>query len=278
MTAGHRSTGRSVYAWIPLLILSIAIAGCAAWAKKDDKTRGWSAQRLYSEAKNSLALGDYESAIDYYEKLEQRYPFGAYAQQAQLDVAYAYYKYQEPAAAIAACDRFIKLHPRHPNVDYAYYLKGLTNFKQGKGFITELVERYVPADDSEHDTGALRDAFVAFGELTRRFPDSVYSADAEQRMVYLRNMLARHEIHVARYYMKRKAYVAAVNRTKYVIENYQRTPAVADALVIAVEAYSELELYDLAADSLRVLRLNYPDHPDLEDVEDLLAAHGGATT
>lgn len=278
MTAGHQSTGRSLYAWIPLLILCMAIAGCAAFAKQEDKTRGWSAQRLYTEAKNSLALGDYESAIDYYEKLEQRYPFGAYAQQAQLDVAYAYYKYQEPAAAIAACDRFIKLHPRHPNVDYAYYLKGLTNFKQGKGFITELVERYVPADDSEHDTGALRDAFVAFGELTRRFPDSVYSADAEQRMVYLRNMLARHEIHVARYYMKRKAYVAAVNRTKYVIENYQRTPAIADALVIAVEAYSELELYDLAADSLRVLRLNYPDHPDLEDAEEILLAHDGATT
>ena len=278
MAAAKQRRARSLYACIPVLILSVSIAGCAAFARQEDKTRGWSAQRLYSEAKNSLALGDYESAINYYEKLEQRYPFGAYAQQAQLDVAYAYYKYQEPAAAIAACDRFIKLHPRHPNVDYAYYLKGLTNFKQGKGFITELVERYVPADDSEHDTGALRDAFVAFGELTRRFPNSVYSADAEQRMVYLRNMLARHEIHVANYYMKRQAYVAASNRAKYVIENYQRTPAVADALVIMVQAYTELELFELAAQSLRVLRLNYPDHPDLEDAEKILLVRGGTAT
>ncbi len=242
------------------------LGGCLAWGEDADLTRGWSAQRLYSAAKESMRLGDYEAAIDYYEKLESRYPFGPFAQQAQLDVAYAYYKYDEPAAAVAAADRFIRLHPQHPNVDYAYYLKGLVNYNQGR----TLVDRVLPADKSKRDTGAALQAFRDFEELTTRFPDSKYSQDAAQRMVFLKNTLARHEIHVANYYMERGAYVAAVNRARYVVENYQTTPAVPDALAVMAKGYKVMNMDDLSEDTLRVLRLNYPDHPGIAEVERLV--------
>jgi len=259
---------RAVY----VLVLALALAaasGCESFGKREDKTKDWSAQRLYDEGKAALNGGDYETAIDMYEKLEARYPFGAYAQQGLLELAYAYYKFEEPASAIAAADRFIKLYPQHPNVDYAYYLKGLVNFNRGRGFIAAIVERYIPNDDAQRDTGALRDAFNDFAELTRRFPDSQYARDANQRMLYLRNTLAEHEIHVARYYMKREAYVAAANRARHVVENYQRTPAVVDGLAIMAKAYKLLGLEDLAADALRVLELNAPGHPAIAEVRAL---------
>ena len=233
------------------------LSSCSMWGQKEDKTRNWSAQRLYQAAKESLAAGDYETAIDYYEKLESRYPFGSRAQQAQLDTAYAYFKSDEPASAVAAADRFIKLHPRHPNVDYAFYLRGLANFDQGKN----LVDRIVRLDESERDTGAAVQAFADFKALTTRFPDSRYSADARQRMLYLKNTLAGHEIHVADYYMRREAYVAAAGRARYVVENYPTTPSVPDALVIMATAYRLLKLDDLAADAIRGRGVHYPQHP-----------------
>lgn len=248
-------------------LIASTVSGCGMLKAKEDKTRDWSAQRLYNSAKAALGGGDYETAIDYYEKLESRYPFGLYAQQAQLEVAYAYYKFEEPASALASADRFIKLYPSHPSLDYVYYLKGLTNFNRGKGFITSIVERYVPTDDSERDTAALRDAFDNFSDLVERFPDSQYSRDAAQRMIYLRNTLGQHEINVANYYMERKAYIAAANRAKFVVENYQRTPSVADALVIMAKAYKILKLDDLSADAIRVLKMNFPDHPGISEVE-----------
>jgi outer membrane protein assembly factor BamD len=257
---------RLLIRWLGIIALATAMVGCSTFGKEVDKTRDWSAQRLYSEAKRARSDGDYETAIDYYEKLESRYPFGRYAQQAQIEVAYAYYKFNEPASAIAAADRFLKLHPRHPNADYAYYIKGLTNFNQGKG----IVDRFLPIDSSQRDPGAALQAFQDFSELVKRYPESKYTPDARQRMVYLRNNLAKHEVHVAGYYFRRQAYVAAVNRAKHVIENYQRTPSVPDALAIMVRGYTILELNDLAADALRVLKLNYPDHPDIEDVEKLV--------
>ncbi len=249
-----------------VLLVAIAGAGCAWFATAEDETAGWSAQKLYAEARASLNGGDYETAIKYYEFLEARYPFGRYAQQAQLEIAYAYYKYDEPDSAIAAADRFIQLYPRHPSVDYAYYLKGLANYNRGKGF----VERYIPQDPSERDPGAALQSFQDFSELVKRFPDSKYSKDAAQRMLFLKNNLAQHEVHVADYYMRRGAYVAAVNRANYVIENYQRTPAVPDALVIMATGYKYLELDELSNDALRVLRLNFPNHPGIKKVEKLV--------
>lgn len=254
-----------LYRSVCSLVLLFLLAGCGVLGKGDDITADWSVQRLYEEAKKAREGGDYETAIDYYEKLESRYPFGPYAEQAQLEIAYCYYKYEEPASAIAAADRFIKLHPRHPNVDYAYYIKGLTNFHQGGGF----VERYLPIDASQRDPAATQQAFQDFAELMQRFPQSRYAQDASRRMVYLRNQLARYEIHVADYYLRRGAYVAAANRAKYVLERYPQSTAVPDALAIMAKAYMKLELDGLAEDALRVLKLNYPTHHEAKALEQL---------
>ena len=238
-----------------LALAVFALAGCSTWGEEQDPTRDWSAQRLYDSAKDHLDRGEYEQAIDYYEKLGVRYPFGTLAMQAQLDIVYAYYRFDEPASAIAAADRFIKLHPRHPNVDYAYYVKGLVRFVEGNSFLDRIITR----DLSEHDSGTALQSFRAFEELVQRFPGSRYAEDSRQRMLYLKNILAMHEIHVARYYMKRRAWLAAANRARYVVENYQRTPAVLDALAVMSDAYEKLGLDDLAADADRVLKLNDPN-------------------
>ncbi|HLA74719.1 MAG TPA: outer membrane protein assembly factor BamD [Gammaproteobacteria bacterium] len=248
-----------------ILAFLLAATGCSLLPEQIDTTKNWSAERLYSEAKDSLNSGDYTNAIKYFETLEARYPFGRYAQQAQLEIIYAYYKDQEPASAVAAADRFIKMHPRHPYVDYAYYLKGLANYNQGRG----IVERYLPQDPSQRDPGAARQSFQDFSDLVKRFPESKYAKDAAQRMAFLRNNLAQYEINVAAYYMKREAFVAAANRAKYVVENYPRTPAVPDALGIMAKAYKIMGLNDLSADALRVLKLNHPDHPAIAEVENL---------
>ncbi len=240
-----------------LLGLSLlGLGGCSLLPDQVDNTKSWSAERFYTEAKDALNSHDYGTAIKYFETLEARYPFGRYAQQAQLEVIYAYYKDNEPVSAVAAADRFIKLYPRHPFVDYAYYLKGLANFSTSRG----LVERYLPQDTSQRDPGAARQSFQDFSDLVKRFPNSKYTKDATLRMTYLRNNLAKYEINVANYYMKRGAYVAAANRAKYVVENYQRTPSVPDALGILAKAYKVMGLDDLSADALRVLELNYPKH------------------
>ena len=251
------------------LLLSV-VSGCGILKEKSDPTKTWSAQRLYDSAKTSLNAGDYETAIDHYEKLESRFPFGTFAQQAQLELAYAYYKYEEPASSLAAADRFIKLYPSHPSIDYAHYLKGLVNFNRGKGLVSSIIERYIPSDDSQRDTSALREAFEDFGEVVEHHPNSQYAKDAERRMIYLRNTLAQHEVHVANYYIKREAYVAAANRAKFVVENYQRTPQVAEALAIMAKCYKILALDDLSEDALRVLKLNFPTHPGIAEVEGLV--------
>jgi outer membrane protein assembly factor BamD len=235
-----------------VLWLAIAIAGCGIFGKEIDLTEGWSAARLYAEASSELDSKNYARAIEYYEKLEARYPFGRYAMQSQLDVAYAHYRADEPEAAIAAADRFIKLYPQNPYVDYAYYLKGLVNYNRSVGFL----DRYIPTDPSQRDPGAALDAFADFSVLVERFPDSRYAEDARQRMLYLRNNLARHEVNVARYYMRRGAFLAAANRANYVIERFQRTSAVESALEILVDAYTALDKSELAADAQRVLDIN----------------------
>ncbi|MCP3867198.1 MAG: outer membrane protein assembly factor BamD [Gammaproteobacteria bacterium] len=235
-----------------LLFALLLISGCSMLPDLEDETKGWSAQQFYNEASSAMADGNYENAIKYYEGLESRYPFGRLAMQSQLDIAYAYYKDNKPEAAVAAADRFIKLHPRNPHVDYAYYLRGIVNFNRNLGFIA----RYVPIDTSQRDPGSVKNSFDYLNELVTRFPDSKYSNDARRRMIYLRNNLAMHEIHVARYYLKRGAYVAAAKRAVTVVENYQRTPAVQDALEIMIVAYDKLGMEELYKDTVRVLALN----------------------
>lgn len=238
-----------------LLTLLFAVAiltACSLLPKEEDETKGWSAQKFYSEASFAMSDSDYDTAIKYYEGLEARYPFGRFAMQAQLDVAYAYYKNGEPESSIAASDRFIKLHPRNPFVDYAYYLKGIVNFNRNITFIN----RFIPTDTSQRDPGSILNSFNDFAELARLFPESQYTEDALKRMIYLRNNLASHEIHVARYYMKRGAYLAAANRCVTVVEKYQRTPAVKDALEIMIDAYDELGMEQLSTDTKRVLAVN----------------------
>ena len=238
-----------------LLAATLTLGGCGLLPEVQDETAGWSAQKIYAEAKDNLNDGNYERAVKLFETLEARYPFGRYAQQAQLEVAYAYYKDNEPISAIAACDRFIKLHPNHPNVDYAYYLKGLANFNDDLGYLGNLVDQ----DLSERDPKAARDAFLAFKELVTRFPESKYAADSTARMKYLVNALASHEVHVAKYYIKREAWVAAANRAKEVLKTYPEAPALEEALAIMVVAYDKLKLTDLRDDAQRVLTLNFPN-------------------
>jgi outer membrane protein assembly factor BamD len=240
-----------------LLAAALTLSGCGLLPEVQDETAGWSAQKLYAEAKDNLNEGNYERAVKLFETLESRYPYGRYAQQAQLEVAYAYYKDSEPISAIAACDRFIKLHPNHPNVDYAYYLKGLANFNDDLGLLGKLVDQ----DLSERDPRAARDAFLAFKELVTRFPDSKYAADSTARMKYLVNALAGNEVHVAKYYLKREAWVAAANRAKEVLKTYPEAPALEEALAIMVVAYDKLKLTDLRDDAQRVLTLNFPNSP-----------------
>jgi outer membrane protein assembly factor BamD len=236
------------------LFAALCLGACGLLPDKIDETRDWSASKLYSEAKSNLNEGSYETAIKYFEKLEARFPYGRYAQQAQLEIAYAYYKQKEPASAIAACERFIKLHPNHPNVDYAYYLRALANFNDDLG----LLGSWTGQDMTERDPKAARDAFDAFKDLATRFPKSKYAPDSIQRMTYLVAALGAHEIHVARYYMKRKAYVAAVNRVQFSLKNYPQAPANEEGLVILVQAYDFLGMTDLRNDAERVLKVNFP--------------------
>lgn len=247
-------------------LFTLFLSGCSLLPDEIDPTEDWSASKLYSEAKLNMQEEDYTTAIELYDKLMARFPFGRFAQQAQIDIAYCHYKDQEPDAALASLDRFIKTNPKHPHVDYAYYMKGLVNFNRGRG----LIERWLPQDPSERDPGAARESFYDFEELAKRFPQSKYSADARQRMLFLRNNLGQYEVNVASYYMKREAYLAAANRAQYAIERFQGTPAMYEAIGILYLAYTKLGLDDLAADARRVMELNYPDHPFLKgkDIEE----------
>ena len=244
-------------------MLAVLLGGCA-WLQslqtETDETVGWSAQRLYGEAKDAMNEGSWATAIKYLEKLEARYPYGRFAQQAQLEIAYAYYRDNERASAVAACDRFIKLYPNHANVDYAYYLKGVVNFNEDQNILT----RFATPDPTERDPKSARDSFDAFKELATRYPDSKYTADALARMHYLVNSLASHEVHVAQYYMKRGAYVAAANRADYAVKTYPEAPAIEDALALMARAYDQLGMDDLRDDALRVLKTNFPNSPWLK--------------
>lgn len=244
----------------PILLLALLLSGCSYFEEKDE-TLGWSQQKLYTEATDHMRSGSYEKSIKYYEILLARYPFGKYAHQAQLNLAYVFYRHSEPESALAAADRFIKLHPGHPATAYAYYLRGLINFNRNLGFL----DRFVPSDTSQRDPGAALESYKDFAEVIRLFPDSEYAEDSARHMLHLRNNLARHEVNVARYYMRRGAFIAAANRAEYVVQNYQRTPAMRDALQLMIAAYTELGMDDLAHDTQRVLAYNENTGALIED-------------
>ena len=244
-----------------IFILLLALLGCSGNDELPDMAADSGEQQMYEEAQRYLRGGNFDLAVRSLQLLESRYPFGRYAEQAQLELIYAHYNAYEHEAAVEAADRFIRLHPQHPNVDYAYYMKGLSAYTGNE----DVFNRFLPNDPTKRDTSQAKEAFAEFAQLVSRFPDSPYAADARARMISLRNLLARHEINVANYYLRRGAYLAATNRGRYVVENFQRTPAVADGLAIMAQGYILLGLDELANDSIEVLALNYPDYPAIDE-------------
>ena len=239
---------------VPSLLLGVAalLAGCSS--TPDDKTSNWSPNKLYAEAKDELNSGAYDKAVPLFEKLEGRAAGTPLAQQAQLEKAYAYYKSGDQAQAEATLDRFIKLHPASPAMDYALYLKGIVNFNDNLGAFAFLSRQ----DLSERDQKAAKQSFESFKELVARFPDSRYTPDAKARMTYIVNSLAQYEVHVARYYYSRGAYVAAVNRAQAALTDYQNVPALEEALFIMVRSYDALGMTQLRDDTRRVMEINFP--------------------
>lgn len=245
-----------VRTWFAIVTVATLLSACGLFGGKEaDKTSNWSVQKLYSEAEDEMSAGGYSNAIRYFEQIQSRFPFGRYAQQAQMELAYAQYKADEKDLALAAADRFIKQYPNSPNVDYVYYLKGLINFNDKLGIFSYVTQQ----DLSERDPKALRDSFDAFRDLAVRYPESKYTPDAIIRLKYLVNAMAAHEVHVARYYMRRGAYVAAANRAEIVVQQYQQAPAVHDALEIMVAAYDGLKMPQLRDDTKRILDNNFPN-------------------
>ena len=238
---------------VPALLALSLLAGCSAF-KDEDKTANMSPNRLYSEARDELSGGSYDKAIPLLEKLEGRAAGTPLAQQAQLERAYAYYKSGDQAQAQATLDRFIKLHPASPALDYALYLKGVVNFNDNLGPFSFLAKQ----DLSERDQKAAKESFESFRDLTTRFPDSRYTPDAKARMTYIVNSLAQYEVHVAQYYYTRGAYVAAINRAQSALADYRDVPALEQALFILVRSYDALGMTQLRDDARRVLATSYP--------------------
>lgn len=265
---------RTTWPRIAALLLCLSLAGgCSLipfWGGDDDADAeadvDATEQYLYRNVQRSLRSGNYQQAIEHLELLEARYPFGRYAEQAQLELIYAHYMGYDPDAARSAADRFIRLHPQHPNVDYAYYLKGLASFNKNRG----ILDRLFATDLSKRDMTSAREAYADFTELLSRFPDSPYAPDARKRMLYLLNLLGHHELNVANFYMERGAYVAAANRARFVVENYSKSDAVPDALALLVEANYKLGLEDAANDALQVLALNFPDYQAFDEEGNLV--------
>ena len=253
----------------PLIVILtlLLISGCSWFQSKEardakanrNNPKNFTEQDYYERIQRNLTSHSWAIAIDNLEALEAQFPFGTYAEQAQLELIYAHFESADYESATAAADRFIRLHPRHPNVDYAHYIKGLSLISESKSFL----DRFLPTDDTTRDPGTARLAFTTFTDLISNYPNSVYSADARKRLIYLRNLLARHEIHVANYYFKREAYLAATNRGRYVVENFQRTPAVADGLAVMAQGYYLLDMNEPSANAAKTLAANFPDHPAL---------------
>lgn len=247
---------RSVTA-LAALILSLGLAGCGFFSSKTDPKKDWQAAEYYQAAKEQFDAQNWDAAIKLYDQLEAKFPFGRFAQQAQVEVAYAYYKQGESAQAITALEKFVKLHPNHPNVDYALYLKALANFKEDLGPFTRIVTQ----DLADRDPKAARESFEGFKDLVTRFPESRYAPDSRERMAYLVEALARHEVRVARYYLSRGAYLSAANRAQDAIVRFPTSPTHHESLDIMIEAYDRMGMKELRDDAKRVLAKNYPADP-----------------
>ena len=251
----------SSYALFLISFLAIImLSACAGSEGQKDDTDIWSETKLYSEAIDKLNSADFAKCGKYFEKLEARFPFGPYSQQAQINGAYCYWKAQETAQALVAIDRFIKLHQGNENLDYAYYLKGLITFNDDLGWLG----RFTGQDLSERDPKAAKDAFESFKVVVERFPNSKYAPDALDRMRYIVNSLAEADVIVARFYFQRGAYLAAANRAQLAIRDYDRAPAVEEALYILYKSYEKLGMVELSNDTARVFKLNFPDSPMLQ--------------
>lgn len=246
---------------VPLLL---ALAACSFFHRGANKGKEGDVlpvDQLYNLATKRLQNGNYDNAEKLYQRLISRFPYGAYNEQAQIDLAYAYYKDDKADEAYSAINRFIKTYPAQKHIDYAYYLRGLINFDR----TGTALERLSQHNASRRDQGYALQSFDDFSQLAQRFPTSRYAADARQRMIWLRNGLAQFELNIAEYYLRRKAYVASANRAEYIIEHYQRSPQVADALAVLAKSYTLLGRQQLAQQTASVLKLNYPDHPYLRD-------------
>jgi outer membrane protein assembly factor BamD len=243
-----------------LLTALLLLSGCAGSDGQKDDTDIWSEAKLYSEATDKLNDADFAKCGKYFDKLEARFPFGPYSQQAQINAAYCYWKAQEQAQALVSIDRFIKLHQGSPNLDYAYYLKGLITFNDDLGWLG----KFTGQDLSERDPKAAKEAFESFKVVVERFPDSKYAPDSLDRMRYIVNSLAQADVLVARYYYQRGAYLASANRAQLVIRDYDRAPAVEEALYILYASYQKLGMTELANDTARVFKLNFPESEMLE--------------
>ncbi len=252
---------------IILLLMSLTfISGCSWLGSSDEEpteeaTDGYTERDFYEKIQVSLNAGNWTVAITNLQLLESQFPFGKYAEQAQLELIYAQFKTADYESSISAAERFIRLHPQHVNVDYAYYLKGLSEISQASSFF----DSFLPTDNTKRDIGSARSAFATLSEFLTRFPKSPYAADTRKRLVNLRNRLARAEIHVANYYFSRKAYLAAANRGRYVVENFQQTPAVPDGLAVMAQAYKILDMQELSENAVQVLAANYPEHPSIDE-------------
>lgn len=248
--------------FLSIFCLALGLAFSSGCATKEERAKRGTEQEIYERAQRYLDNSSWTLAIETLQVLEENFPFGTYAEHAQLELIFAYFKANEFEAAASASERFIRLHPRQRNVDYAYYMRGIANYYNDSVF-----SAFFPTDESKRDPGTAKEAFNHFSQLIALFPESAYALDAQKRMVYLKNTLARAEINVANYYFKRGAYLAAANRGRWVVENLQETPAVPDALAVMAQAYHLIDMQALSDTAVAVLSHNYPDHPTLSKGE-----------
>ena len=247
------------------LLMASFLQGCSFLDKmleEEDTTVGLTAAQLYQEGKEFLNLEDFNNAIRYFEVLESRFPFGKYSTQAMLDLSYAYYASDQRDQSIVEVNRFIRLYPNHPEVSYAYYLRALANFDKDANVLT----RFFGYDPSRYDVTALKESFNDFSIVVNKYPNTKYAEDSLNRLVYIRNQIARSELYIAEYYNKRSAHVAAIERIKYMLENYGGTPSTEKGLLILIDSYNSLNMRQLASDTARVLKKNYPEYK-IEEVD-----------
>jgi outer membrane protein assembly factor BamD len=248
------SMSRAKLSAVPVLALALLAGGCSLF-NSEDKDANASPNKIYADARDEMNSNNWDKAVPLLEKLEGRAAGTPLAQQAQLEKAYSQYRGNDQASALATIDRFLKQHPASPAVDYALYLKGIVNFNDNLGPLSFVTRQ----DLSERDQKAAKESFESFRELVTRFPDSKYSNDARARMRYIVNSLAQYEVHVARYYFERGAYVAAANRAQQAVTDYQDVPAIEEALYIMMRSYDQLGLTQLSADARRVMEKTYPN-------------------